>query len=256
VRPHCQQVISLGYTLGFYNGSVRAAERLILALDVADADAALGWVRRLGPQVGLVKVGLELFVAAGPELVRRVREAGVGVFLDLKLHDIPNTVAGAVRAAARLEVQMLTVHAGGGAKMLAAAAAAAGEAGPRAPRLLAVTVLTSLEAADLAELGIAGPPAQRVLAWAGLAQRQGIGGIVASAHETAALRQSYPGLTLVIPGIRPAGAAVGDQARVATPAQAVAAGADYLVLGRAITAAADPEAALEAVTAEIEGAAP
>ncbi|HVA64661.1 MAG TPA: orotidine-5'-phosphate decarboxylase [Terriglobales bacterium] len=239
---------------------MQARERLILALDVPDAATALDWVRRLGTKVGLVKIGLELFVAAGPDLVRRVRDVGVGVFLDLKLHDIPNTVAGAVRAAARLDVQMLTVHAAGGAQMLAAAAAAAKEAGPGAPRLLAVTVLTSLEADDLAALGIAGPPATRVLAWAGLAQRQAIGGIVASALEAAALRQAFPKLTLVIPGIRPAGAVVGDQARVATPAQAVRAGADYLVLGRAVTAARDPEAALAAVIAEIgagiESAAP
>ncbi|MGH9416985.1 MAG: orotidine-5'-phosphate decarboxylase [Terriglobales bacterium] len=231
-----------------------ARERLILAVDAADAAAALPWVERLGRHVGLVKIGLELFTAAGPELVRQVRAQGVEVFLDLKLHDIPNTVAGAVRAAARLDVRMLTVHIGGGPKMLAAAAGAAADTGAAAPMLLGVTVLTSLDGAELEALRMPGSPAERVLAWAELARGAGLGGVVASAHEAAALRQALgAGMALVIPGIRPAGAAAGDQARVATPSAAIAAGADYLVLGRAVTAASDPEAALGRIIAEVEG---
>ena len=218
---------------------MEARERLILALDVPDADAALAWVRRLGSRVGLVKIGLELFVAAGPDLVRRVRGLGIGVFLDLKLHDIPNTVAGAVRSAARLEVQMLTVHASGGAAMMAAAAEAA-RASEDPPMLLGVTVLTSLEAA----------PGQ-VAALAAEVAAAGLGGAVASGQEAASIRVAQPGLKLVVPGIRPSGANAGDQVRVATPAAAIRAGADYLVLGRAVTAAPDPEAALAAIVAEI-----
>ncbi|TAN22945.1 MAG: orotidine-5'-phosphate decarboxylase [Acidobacteria bacterium] len=224
------------------------SDRIILALDVAGEAAALAWVERVGRRVGLVKVGLELFVAAGPALVRKLRQRGIGVFLDLKLHDIPNTVAGAVRAAARCDVQMLTVHAAGGAAMLAAAAAAA----PPGLTLLGVTVLTSLDAAALQELNLPSTAAERVVAWARLCQRQGLGGIVCSAQEAAVVRQaSGGGVKLIVPGIRPAGSTTGDQARVATPADAIRAGADYLVLGRAVTAAADPEAALEAVTQEI-----
>lgn len=223
-------------------------ERIILALDVASAAAAMAWVDRLGDRIGLVKVGLELFVAAGPELVRDLRARGVGVFLDLKLHDIPNTVAGAVRAAARLDVQMLTLHAGGGARMLEAAAAAA----PASLMLLGVTVLTSLDEAALEELGMPGAPAVRVQAWAQLCQRSGLSGVVCSPLEAAAVRHACgDALALVVPGIRPAGAARGDQARVATPREALRAGADYLVLGRAITAAPDPEAALDAVVSEL-----
>lgn len=228
------------------------SDRIILALDVADEAAALAWAERVGGRVGMVKVGLELFVAAGPEMVRKLRRRGVGVFVDLKLHDIPNTVAGAVRAAARCDAQMLTVHAAGGAAMLAAAVAAA----PPGLTLLGVTVLTSLDAAALQELNLPGTAAERVVAWARLCQRQGMGGIVCSAQEAAAVRQVCgSGVKLVIPGIRPAGSSTGDQARVATPADAIRAGADYLVLGRAITAAPDPEGALEAVTREIVGVA-
>ncbi|MGH9480518.1 MAG: orotidine-5'-phosphate decarboxylase [Terriglobales bacterium] len=230
-----------------------ATDRLILALDAADRDTALEWVRGLRPELRWVKVGLELFVAAGPELVRTLRGQGLEVFLDLKLHDIPNTVAGAVRAAARLEVQMLTLHAGGGKPMLEAAVAAAREA-PKPPLLLGVTVLTSLGPADLQALDLPGSAADRVLAWAGLSQAAGLGGVVASGHEAAELRRRFPGLKLVVPGIRPAGAQPQDQARVMTPAAALRAGADYLVVGRAITAAADPRAAWAAVAAEIEGA--
>ncbi|MGH9414705.1 MAG: orotidine-5'-phosphate decarboxylase [Terriglobales bacterium] len=227
------------------------SERIILALDVADEAAALGWVERAGARVGMVKVGLELFVSAGPDLVRKLHRAGVGVFLDLKLHDIPNTVAGAVRSARRCEAQMLTVHAGGGARMLAAAVAAA----PPEMTLLGVTVLTSLDAAALAELDMPGAVGARVSQWARLCQRERLGGVVCSAQEAAAVRQVCgSAMTLVIPGIRPAGAAIGDQARVATPAQAIRAGADYLVLGRAVTAATDPEGVLDAVAREIAGA--
>ncbi|MDE2199976.1 MAG: orotidine-5'-phosphate decarboxylase, partial [Rhodospirillales bacterium] len=174
------------------------------------------------------------------------------VFLDLKLHDIPNTVAGAVRAVLPLRPHMLTLHASGGAAMIAAARDAAAAAGSARPRLLAVTVLTSLDAAALNETGIAGGPRQQVLRLARLALAHGADGLVCSAHEVAMLRDAFgPGPVLVVPGIRPAGAPTGDQARTMTPREAAAAGADWLVVGRPITAAADPAAAAAAIAAEL-----
>ncbi len=232
-----------------------ARRRLIVALDLAARDEIVGLARTLADRVGAVKVGLEAFTGHGPALVAELRALGVPVFLDLKLHDIPNTVERAAAACARLGVAMFTVHAAGGSAMLAAAvagAAAGTPAGSPVPTVLAVTVLTSLDEAALARLGMAGSVADRVAAWATLAREAGCGGIVCSAQEVGQLRTRLGrGLLLVTPGIRPAGAAVGDQSRVATPAAAMGNGADYLVVGRPITAAADPVAAADAIVAEI-----
>lgn len=232
--------------------SLRGRERVIVALDVPDAAHALGLVERLDGIVQWFKVGLELYLSEGNSVVRAIREKGCSVFLDLKLHDIPNTVAGAVRSASRAGAQMLTVHAGGGPAMLAAAAEAAASV-PNAPQLLAVTVLTSMDRSQLRAIGIDAAPSAQVLRLAQVGWEAGIRGFVSSAEEVAAMRQSFPAATLVIPGIRPAGAAVGDQKRIATPAAAIEAGADYLVIGRPITQAADPDAATRAILAEIEG---
>jgi orotidine-5'-phosphate decarboxylase len=210
----------------------------IVALDVPTAADALAMVDRLGDACRFYKVGLELFVASGPEVVRTLRLAGADVFLDLKLHDIPNTVAGAVRSAARLDVRLLTVHTGGGPAMLSAAAQAAAGTGCE---LLGVTVLTSIEA-----------PAGEVLRLAALAADAGLHGVVCSGREAAAVRDRWSGrLATLVPGIRPAGAASQDQARVVTPTQAAAAGATYVVLGRAVTQAPDPDSALAAIVAEL-----
>jgi len=233
-----------------------AVRRLVVALDTPSRDQAVAWARALAGRVGLVKVGLELFTAAGPALVEELTRLGTRVFLDLKLHDIPNTVERAAANAARLGVDLITVHAGGGRAMLAAAAAGAAS-GARAERtkVLAVTVLTSLDDAALDELGIPGGAAARVVAWADLARAAGCDGVVCSPRELAALRRRLgASFVLLAPGIRPAGADLGDQRRVATPAAAVADGADYIVVGRPITAAADPVAAAEAIVGEMTGA--
>ena len=227
-----------------------ARERLIVALDVPNAAQALALVQRLGNLVQWFKIGLELYLAEGNRIVEKVRERGHSVFLDLKLHDIPNTVAGAIRSVATSGAGKLTVHAAGGHAMLAAAQEAA-ESTPSAPHLLAVTVLTSMDQAQLAATGVSGSPTEQSLRLAALAYSAGIRSLVASSQEIAELRAHYPDSRLVIPGIRPAGAAVGDQKRVATPASAIAAGADYLVIGRPITQAPDPAAAAQAILDEI-----
>lgn len=224
--------------------------RLIVALDFPSAEPALALADRLKGQVRWFKVGLELYCAEGPGLVRELRRRGFSVFLDLKLHDIPNTVAGAVRSAAATGAELLTVHAAGGPAMLRAAAEAAASL-PSPPQLLAVTVLTSMDAAQLSAIGIEEVPADQVRRLAAMATGSGIAGFVASAEEVARLRGLYPKATLVIPGIRPAGAAIGDQKRVATPAAALGDGASYLVIGRPITQAADPVAATDAIVAEM-----
>jgi orotidine-5'-phosphate decarboxylase len=229
-----------------------AKDRLIVALDAPDAERARALVLQLGESVRFYKVGKELFTAVGPEIVRELVGNGKKVFLDLKFHDIPNTVAAAVRSAAALGVSLLTVHASGGAKMLQAAAEAAAQS-PAKPTVLAVTVLTSLGSEDLEEIGVAGIAEAQVLRLAALALQSGCGGVVASAQEAARLRQSLgTGFALVTPGIRPAGADAGDQTRVVTPEAAIRAGADYLVVGRPITAAPDPSTAARAILREIE----
>lgn len=225
------------------------AGRLIIALDVPRQEAALALTRRLGDAPALVKLGLELFCAEGPAALEAL-SAVAPVFLDLKLHDIPNTVAGAVRALAPRRPAMLTLHAGGGPAMIAAARAAAEEAGADRPILLAVTVLTSMDAATLHEVGVAGGPAQQVLRLARMAMAAGADGLVCSAREVALIRDALgEAPLLVVPGIRPAGSPAGDQARIATPEEAVAAGADWIVVGRPVTAAPDPAAAARAILA-------
>ena len=236
--------------------SAAAADRIIVALDGMEPARALAFCAAV-PGLRWVKVGLELFTAAGPEVVQELRAQGLRVFLDLKFHDIPATMAGACRSAARLGAELITVHAAAGREALAAAAAAAraeAEAcGLAAPTLLAVTVLTSWEAERFrTELAIAEPPATYLPRLAGLAAAAGIGGCVCSPLEVAALRAAHPlPFALVTPGIRPAGAERGDQARVLGPAEAIAAGASQLVIGRPITAAADPAAAFTACCAEL-----
>ena len=228
-----------------------ARDRLIVSLDVPNAAEAQRIVTALGESVSFYKVGKQLFTAAGPALVRDLVGSGRKVFLDLKFHDIPNTVAAAVRSASELGVTMLTVHASGGSKMLRAAAEAAAAAKP-APLVLAVTVLTSMDDADLNEVGVPGKAEEQVLRLASLAQRAGCGGVVASALEAKAIRQKLgPGFAIVAQGVRPAGASKDDQARVATPAEAIAAGADYIGVGRPITRAKDPAAAARAILEEI-----
>lgn len=225
--------------------------RVIVALDYPDARPALELAARLDPAACRLKVGKELFTAAGPQLVRQLVGKGFGVFLDLKFHDIPNTAAAACRAAAELGVWMVNVHASGGRKMMEAARAAVDKASHR-PLLIGVTVLTSMDEAGLREIGVDRSAREQVLHLAGLAQQSGLDGVVCSAQEAAELRARLgAGFALVTPGIRPAGADAGDQSRIMTPARAILAGADYLVIGRPITQAADPLAALRSIQAEI-----
>jgi len=231
-----------------------ARQRLIVALDVPDARAAELLVERLDDTCAWFKVGLELFVAAGPSVLEPILRRGYSVFLDLKLHDIPNTVACAVRSAAGLGARMLTLHAAGGPAMLAAAKEAA-EGCTNAPELLAVTVLTSMDSAQVEAIGIDHSPAEQVDLLARMGLAAGIRGFVCSAQEVQALRTlAGPDATLVIPGIRPAGGAVGDQVRVATPGDALRSGASYLVVGRPISLAADPAAAAEAILEDMASA--
>lgn len=235
-----------------------ARRRLIVALDVADGEAALAAASRLVGHVGMIKVGLELFVAEGPDVVRRLRAAfpGLEVFLDLKLHDIPNTVGRAAAAAVATGAAIVNCHASGGRAMMRAfgdeGRAAAAKAGRAAPRLIAVTVLTSLDAEALAAVGLHGTPREAAVRLASLAQEAGLDGVVCSPEEIAAIRAACgKDFLLVVPGVRPAGAEKGDQKRVATPAEAIRAGADLLVVGRPITGAPDPAAAARAIAAEI-----
>ncbi|MBI3076559.1 MAG: orotidine-5'-phosphate decarboxylase [Deltaproteobacteria bacterium] len=229
---------------------MRPAERVIFALDVPGLPEAKAWVRRLAGRVGLFKVGLELYGAVGPAAVQMVREAGGAVFLDLKFHDIPATVAGAAREATRQGVAMFDVHAAGGTAMMRAAVEASREAAARQglerPRVLAVTVLTSLGPAELVETGLPGPIASQVLRLAELALGAGLDGVVASAQEVARLRQALGDEFLIVtPGIRVEPVAGDDQQRAATPAEAVARGSNYLVIGRPLRDAPDPLAALD-----------
>jgi orotidine-5'-phosphate decarboxylase len=226
---------------------------IIAALDVPDAARALALAEQLAPAVGAFKIGKELFVAEGPDIVRRVRDTGASVFLDLKFHDIPNTVAKAVASAARLDVQMLTVHASGGTEMLRAAQAAADEA-EHTPLILGVTVLTSMDETDLAEIGIEKNPAQQVQHLATLATAAGLKGLVCSPMEIAPLRKILPDdIQLITPGIRPANSDTGDQKRIMTPAEAINAGASWLVIGRPICGAENPRAAAEAILESLAG---
>jgi orotidine-5'-phosphate decarboxylase len=226
-------------------------ERLIVALDVPSASEAQKLVARIGDAAGIYKVGLQLFIAEGPSIVRDLVSSGRRVFLDLKLHDIPTTVALAVKSAAELRVDMLTIHASGGAAMLRAATeAAAGRI-----NLLAVTVLTSLNDEDMQEIGISGRASDQVLRMAALAQSAGCQGIITSPRESLMVRKALgEGFAIVTPGIRPAGAETNDQQRIATPAQAISNGASHIVIGRPITHASDPATAAQAIIAEMEQA--
>jgi len=229
-------------------------DRLIVALDVPNAAEAQRLVNTVGDAASTFKVGKQLFTAEGPQIVRDLVASGRKVFLDLKFHDIPNTVAGAVCSACELRVSMLTVHASGGADMLKAAAEAARAAEIR-PLVLAVTVLTSMTERDLQDLGITGTVQSQVLRLAALALDQGVGGVVASAHEARELRRELgTGFRIVTPGVRPAGSNAGDQARVVTPADAIKAGATHIVVGRPISGASEPARAAMAIVDEMNAA--
>jgi orotidine-5'-phosphate decarboxylase len=229
-------------------------DKLIIALDTTDGAEAIRLAESLKGHVGHLKVGLTLFLSEGPAIVGRLRGMGFDVFVDLKLHDIPHQVAGASRALTLLGASMFTIHAGGGPEMVRAAVQATAEAAEDAnvprPKVIAVSVLTSLDAAALQATGVADAPAAQVERLARLAVGQGADGIVCSPQEVAAMRAALGAeAVLVTPGVRPAGAAAGDQARVATPAEAVAAGSSWLVIGRPVAAADDPAAAVEEIVA-------
>ncbi|MDM8545392.1 orotidine-5'-phosphate decarboxylase [Candidatus Venteria ishoeyi] len=224
---------------------MKNAEKIIVALDFAQAETALNLAQQLKDQNCKVKVGKELFTRAGPDLVRKLTDMGLDVFLDLKYHDIPNTVAKACQAAADLNVWMLNVHALGGKAMLSAAREAL-EGYPQRPKLIAVTILTSLHDDELTAVGLSGNAKDNVLRLANLAHDSGLDGVVCSPREIQPIRAQLPeSFQLVTPGIRPAGSASDDQTRTLTPEQALLAGANYLVIGRPITAASDPVAALD-----------
>jgi orotidine-5'-phosphate decarboxylase len=226
-------------------------QRLIVALDVSTGEAARKIVAAVGDSALAYKVGMQLYTAEGPPIVRALVGSGRQVFLDLKYHDIPKTVGSAVREAAQLGVSMLTVHAGGGSKMLRAATDAAQAINPKL-LVLAVTVLTSLNDADMGVLGVRGGVSDQVLRLAALAMANGCKGIVASAHECEALREEFGHeFVIVTPGVRPAGSGHDDQARVVTPAEAIAAGASYIVVGRPITDAPDPAAEARAILGQM-----
>ena len=227
--------------------------KIIVALDFADAASALALVERLDPALCRLKVGKELFTVAGPELVRALVARGFEVFLDLKFHDIPNTTAQACKAAASLGVWMINVHALGGRKMLEAAQLAVSSCA-KPPKLIAVTLLTSMNQQDISDLGINATPGEMVLRLARLAQDSGLDGVVCSAMETALLRRHCGSkFSLVTPGIRPLDASLDDQSRVMTPEEALMAGSSYLVIGRPITRAVDPLQALLDINSQIRG---
>ncbi len=226
-------------------------EQLIVALDVSSAAAAQKIVAAVGDSAFTYKVGKQLFTAEGPQIVRDLVASGRQVFLDLKYHDIPSTVASAVREAAKLHVSMLTVHASGGGRMLRAAVDAARNMNPTL-MVLAVTVLTSLDDSDLEKMGVRGKVVDQVLRLSALAIADGCDGVVASAQEATELRNELDGEFLIVtPGVRPAGMGRGDQVRVVTPAEAIAAGATHIVVGRPITQAADPAAEARAILGQI-----
>jgi orotidine-5'-phosphate decarboxylase len=236
-----------------YDQSSEPRDRLAVALDFPSAAQALELIDRLDGSCRWFKVGMELYYSAGASLIHRLRERGFDVFLDLKLHDIPNTVAGGVRSVTQTGASLLTIHAAGGSAMMRAAVEAA-EA-PGAPKLLAVTVLTSMDSDELSATGVEATPAEQVERLARLAEHSGIHGMVCSPEEVALLRGNLlPETLLVVPGIRPAGTASGDQRRVATPASAIRDGASLLVVGRPITQASDPAAAAAAILSEIASA--
>ena len=224
---------------------------IIVALDFPNREAALALAERLDPQLCRVKVGKELFTRCGPQIVETLAGKGFEVFLDLKFHDIPNTTAMAVKAAAELGVWMVNVHCSGGLRMMAACRETLDALSGPKPLLIGVTVLTSMEREDLAGIGLDVEPQAQVLRLAGLAAQAGLDGLVCSAQEAPALKVAQPQLQLVTPGIRPAGSAQDDQRRILTPRQALDAGSDYLVIGRPISQAADPAQALQGILADL-----
>jgi len=234
----------------------KGKERMLVAVDTPDVSRARELVQELTDSVGGFKVGLTAYISHGPEFLQEVREAGGKVFLDLKLHDIPNTVAGAAAAAARYGISFLTFHALGGPEMIRRGVEAAHQSaqaeGLPAPTVLAVTILTSHDDADMKAIGVTGTCSQAVQKLASMAAQAGADGAVCSPLEVAEVRKRFPNGALVVPGIRPASAAADDQARIATPAQAVGAGADFLVIGRPITQAKDPAAAARMIAAELD----
>lgn len=228
---------------------------ILVALDYHDLAAAMAFVDRIDPQSCRLKVGKEMYTLFGPNLVRELHQRGFQVFLDLKFHDIPNTTAHAVAAAADLGVWMVNVHASGGARMMKAAREALLPFGKEAPLLIAVTVLTSMEAADLRDIGIDASPADHAEKLARLTQQCGLDGVVCSAKEAARFKQALGAeFKLVTPGIRPVGSEAGDQRRIMTPQQALQAGVDYMVIGRPITQSSDPEATLKTILASLQEA--
>lgn len=233
----------------------QAPNPVFVAIDTPDLAHALALARAVKPHVGGLKIGLEFITACGPDGIRAIVEIGLPVFADVKFHDIPNTVAGASRALAHLGAQIFNIHASGGEAMMRDAVAAAKAVDPNV-KVIGVTVLTSIDDAVIDSVGQRGPAAEQVVRLAQLAQFSGLDGVVCSAHEIGAIRKACGAdFLLVVPGIRPTGAALGDQRRVMTPAQAHRAGADILVIGRPITAASDPAAAAKAIAAELAGVA-
>ena len=231
----------------------KSQSKVVVALDYADQDEALAFVGRISPQLCRLKVGKEMFTRFGPDFVKTLTGKGFDVFLDLKFHDIPNTVAKAVKAAADLGVWMVNVHAVGGTRMMVAAKEALAEYGDKAPLLIAVTVLTSMDESDLQGVGVERRADEQVMMLAKLTADAGLDGVVCSAKEAELLKDAIgPQFQLVTPGIRPEGAAAGDQKRVVTPKQAVADGSDYLVIGRPITQAEDPVAVLNQINESLQ----
>ncbi|MBN6045132.1 orotidine-5'-phosphate decarboxylase [Citrobacter sp. ku-bf4] len=226
---------------------------IVVALDYNNRDSALAFVDRIDPRDCRLKVGKEMFTLFGPQLVRDLQQRGFDIFLDLKFHDIPNTAAHAVAAAADLGVWMVNVHASGGARMMAAAREALVPFGKDAPLLIAVTVLTSMEASDLADIGVTLSPAEHAERLAALTQKCGLDGVVCSAQEAVRFKQAFGrDFKLVTPGIRPQGSAAGDQRRIMTPEQALAAGVDYMVIGRPVTQSDDPAQTLKTINASLK----
>ncbi|EGT4252716.1 orotidine-5'-phosphate decarboxylase [Citrobacter amalonaticus] len=226
---------------------------VVVALDYNNRDHALAFVDRIDPRECRLKVGKEMFTLFGPQLVRDLQQRGFDIFLDLKFHDIPNTAAHAVAAAADLGVWMVNVHASGGARMMTAAREALLPFGKDAPLLIAVTVLTSMEASDLADIGVTLSPAEHAERLAALTQKCGLDGVVCSAQEAIRFKQAFGhDFKLVTPGIRPQGSAAGDQRRIMTPEQALAAGVDYMVIGRPVTQSDDPAQTLKAINASLK----
>ncbi|WP_105283923.1 orotidine-5'-phosphate decarboxylase [Escherichia fergusonii] len=227
---------------------------IVVALDYHNRENALAFVDKIDPRDCRLKVGKEMFTLFGPQFVRELQQRGFDIFLDLKFHDIPNTAAHAVAAAADLGVWMVNVHASGGARMMTAAREALLPFGKDAPLLIAVTVLTSMEASDLADLGVTVSPAQYAERLAGLTQKCGLDGVVCSAQEAVRFKQAFgEDFKLVTPGIRPKGSAAGDQRRIMTPEQALAAGVDYMVIGRPVTQSEDPAQTLKTINASLKG---